>query len=97
VARREIGQGAEVGPKCAVRGQLAAKRRGLGVAGIRRQVGEEGREEGAEGLFAISKIPGTESKTKIFSLLLDSNEKLLNTIFVQFFNIYNFCFRHFFI
>ena len=93
MARREIGQGAEVGPECAVRGQLAgqvaAKRRG--------QAGEEGREEGAEGLFGISKIPGTESKTKIFSLFLDPNEKLLNTVFVQFFKIYNFCFRYFFI
>jgi len=50
-----------------------------------------------EGHFVISEIPGTELKTKIYSLFLDSNEKLLNTNFVQFFKIYNFCFRYFFI
>ena len=58
-----------------------------------------GREEGYEirGCFVISETPGTELKTKIFSRLLDSNEKLFNIKFVQFFKIYNFCFRHFFI
>ena len=33
----------------------------------------------------------------IFVLFQRSNEKLLNTNFVQFFEIYNFCFRNFFI
>ena len=33
----------------------------------------------------------------IFVLFRRSNEKLLNTNFVQFFEIYNFCFRNFFI
>ena len=33
----------------------------------------------------------------IFLLFPRSNEKLLNTNFVQFFEIYNFCFRNFFI
>ena len=33
----------------------------------------------------------------IFVLFPRSNEKLLNTNFVQFFEIYNFCFRNFFI
>ena len=33
----------------------------------------------------------------IFLLFRRSNEKLLNTNFVQFFEIYNFCFRNFFI
>ena len=33
----------------------------------------------------------------IFLLFSRSNEKLLNTNFVQFFEIYNFCFRNFFI
>jgi len=33
----------------------------------------------------------------IFVLFPRSNEKLLNTKFVQFFEIYNFCFRNFFI
>ena len=33
----------------------------------------------------------------IFLLFRRSNEKLLNTNFVQFFKIYNFCFRNFFI
>ena len=58
-----------------------------------------GREEGYEvrGCFVISKTLGTELKTKIFSRLLDSNEKLFNIKFVQFFKIYNFCFMHFFI
>ena len=33
----------------------------------------------------------------IYLLFRRSNEKLLNTNFVQFFEIYNFCFRNFFI
>ena len=33
----------------------------------------------------------------IFVLFRRSNEKLLNTNFIQFFEIYNFCFRNFFI
>ena len=33
----------------------------------------------------------------IFILFRRSNKKLLNTDFVQFFEIYNFCFRNFFI
>jgi len=59
---------------------------------------EEGREEGELGAdLQFPKNQMTELKTKIFSLFLDSNEKLLNTMFVQVFKIYNFCFRHFFI
>ena len=53
--------------------------------------GRRGERKEPTDWFAISKIPGTVSKTKILSLLLDSNKKLLNTIFVQFFKIYNFC------
>ena len=59
--------------------------------------GAEQRGWGAWDLFVNSKSSGDELKTKIFFLFLDSNEKLLNTIFAQFFKIYNFCFIHFLI
>ena len=66
------GQGAVSGASC------PARWRSPGVAGVRRRT-----ERGRDGdLIVISKNSGTALKTKIFSLFLDSNEKLLNTIFV---------------
>jgi hypothetical protein len=46
--------------------------------------GRRGERKGPRDWFAISKMLGTVSKNKLFSLLLDSNEKILNTIFFSF-------------
>ena len=62
------------------------------VGGV--QGAEEG--DGLKGIF-VNRGKSWVLLTQFFSFKKDSNEKLLYTIFVQFFEFYNFRFRHFFI
>ena len=61
-------------------------------------VRERGERGIVSGIFVNnSKFKIQFTELKFFSLFLASNEKVLHTIFVQFFEIYNFHFRHCFI
>ena len=63
--------------------------------GAVRERGERGMVSGISVNNSKFKIQFTE--LKFFSLFLASNEKVLHTIFVQFFEIYNFRVMHVFI
>ena len=66
-------------------------------ADVRYAMRKRGERDAVSGILVIRPKFKTNLSTQFFSLILASNKKLLNTIFVQFFEIYNFCFRHFFI
>ena len=55
---------------------------GARASASRQRAREWKEKDELQGHFVISEIPATELKTKIYSLFLDSNEKLLNSIFV---------------
>ena len=80
-------------------GARCVGRPGVDAGGERRhgekQRGRKG-ERGTWGSF-VNKLKFKIKFIQFFSFFLVSNEKLLNTKVVPNFEIFNFCFRHFFI
>ena len=64
-------------------------------ADVRYAMRKRGERDAVSGILVIRPKFKINLSTQFFSLIFASNEKLLNTIFVQFFEIYNFHFRHF--